>query len=100
MATPPRSAALWSLRPPRSRPMGVRAPATMTEVMPDMGDALLVDQADGPSLVAVPETPSGVPDVDPVSAPVGAGRTCSHERTVGDPRPPLHRHRPRRCRRT
>ncbi|CUR61542.1 hypothetical protein NOCA1250091 [metagenome] len=31
MATPPRSAADWSLRPPSRRPIGVRAPATITE---------------------------------------------------------------------
>ena len=35
MATPPRSAPERSLREPSRRPMGVRAPATMTE--PDMG---------------------------------------------------------------
>src|SRR6476619_2693942 len=34
IATPPRSAADWSLRPPSRRPIGVRAPATMTD--PDM----------------------------------------------------------------
>ena len=34
MATPPRSAAERSLRPPSRRPIGVRAPATMTD--PDM----------------------------------------------------------------
>ena len=34
MATPPRSAADWSLSPPSRRPIGVRAPATMTD--PDM----------------------------------------------------------------
>src|SRR4051812_18699336 len=31
MAMPPRSTAAWSLREPSSRPMGVRAPATITE---------------------------------------------------------------------
>src|SRR5680860_412762 len=31
MAAPPRSAADWSLRPPSRRPMGVRAPATITD---------------------------------------------------------------------
>src|SRR5690349_2809480 len=39
MATPPRSAADLSLSPPSNRPIGVRAPATMTD--PDMGASLL-----------------------------------------------------------
>src|SRR5690349_5512545 len=34
MATPPSWAADWSFRPPSSRPIGVRAPATITD--PDM----------------------------------------------------------------
>ena len=34
MATPPRSVADWSLSPPRSRPIGVRAPATITLGVP------------------------------------------------------------------
>src|SRR6478672_10445017 len=39
MATPPRSAADWSFRPPSRRPIGVRAPATITDppVLADMG---------------------------------------------------------------
>ena len=36
MATPPRSAAERSLRPPSRRPIGVRAPATMTDGLSDM----------------------------------------------------------------
>src|SRR3954469_15835608 len=43
MATPPRSGAVRSLRPPRRRPIGVRAPATITDVESDMAGPPLAD---------------------------------------------------------
>ena len=104
MATPPSSAAERLFRPPSRRPIGVRAPATMT----DTGHRGLLKskiwvvstlptnaapQEGGPRHTAVSHRSH------PVEAPYAAGRGCPHDRSAGHPRPPVHLHRPRRHRR-
>src|SRR3954452_25622086 len=62
IASPPRSAALKSLSDPDRRPMGVRAPATITEVMRGPPKARLTTFATIPMST---ERYSGGPHADP-----------------------------------
>ena len=94
MATPPRSAADRSLRPPSRRPIGVRAPATMTE--PDMRASSVAERSR-----------SVTDDTRGRLHGSSAGRAPRDRRTTMVPmsaplrpvRAPVHRDRPRRHRR-
>ena len=104
MATPPSSAADRSLRPPSRRPIGVRAPATMTD--PDMTGCLLQSESGSPR--HYPATAAGsrgvrVAVVSHGSHPVEGRRRCGEDAAMTPaldlPDHLFTAHRPRRHRR-